>query len=279
MKLTQFQSLPKWLKSNAFFRASLEDDSSGPGFNKVHVEVHPLDANLIGSQKPNGKHTLFLDLDGETYVVDSSTLGHKHVYINTDLSTEALKEIIDVLAKHGIVQEGIKQQLDTSGFLTLRPPGVIKGNAHDDANLELAKHLESSKKPVAVKTEKLIAVKSETSKEVLDKYQKLKEKLTGGKNNTAMESRTVVVNNEVCTEIMTYFFKKLNIPYSDIIHNVTAIQETILEYKGRRLCIMRPEAWMDANISIFQQNDYVDVSEDWPTWIQVKEALNYCFGG
>jgi hypothetical protein len=48
-----------------------------------------------------------------------------------ELDLEAITEIIDVLAKHGVVQEGIKNQLADRGFLSLRPPGVTKGTNED----------------------------------------------------------------------------------------------------------------------------------------------------
>lgn len=114
------------------------------------TEVHPLDANLISSEKGNGKHILMLDLDQPSYIVSSSSHAHNHVYIDADLDLEALKEIVDVLAKHGILQAGIKKQLDAAGCLTLRPPGVKKTSDEDQVGLEEYKKLKTPKKPIEV---------------------------------------------------------------------------------------------------------------------------------
>lgn len=137
MKLFHFQNLPKWLQSNVFYRAKLKTDSGDPdGFSKKLTEVHPLDANLISSEKANGKHVLMLDLDQKSFITDSSTGQHRHVYIDADLDLDALKEIVDVLAKHGILQQGIKKQLESSNCLTFRPPGVTKGVHEDSIDVE-----------------------------------------------------------------------------------------------------------------------------------------------
>lgn len=121
-----------------FYRGKLTGSSEET--NKTnHVKVHPLDANLISSEKPNGKHVLMLDLDGSIHFVKSSN--NNHLYVDANLDLEALKEIIDVLAKHGVVQKGIKHQLDERGYLTLRPPGVKKGNELDDASVDEYKEI------------------------------------------------------------------------------------------------------------------------------------------
>lgn len=148
MKRQFFQNLPGWLRSHVFYRANLTntyDDEKDP------VEVHPLDANLISSKKINGAHALLLDLDSRSYVVDSTTSGHKHLYIDADLDLEALKEIVDVLAKHGIVEEGIQNQLARRGFLSLRPPGDKKGTDDDLDTENYKKKIEY--KPVSPKSE------------------------------------------------------------------------------------------------------------------------------
>lgn len=41
-----------------------------------------------------------------------------------------------MLVKHGILQEGIKKQLDDRGCLTLRMPGMKKDNLQDNMSFE-----------------------------------------------------------------------------------------------------------------------------------------------
>lgn len=77
-----------------------------------------------------------LDLDVEHWYSESSTEGHAHLVLARDLDVSALKEIVNVLVKHGILQEGIKKQLDDRGCLTLRMPGMQKKKEEDNMSFE-----------------------------------------------------------------------------------------------------------------------------------------------
>jgi hypothetical protein len=204
MDQEKFLNLPVWLQSNAFFRADLtnnydEDRSEQSERN----EVHPLDANLISSKKANGGHTLLLDIDMRNFVVDSSTGGHKHVYIDANLTTDDLKEVIDVLAKHGIVQPGIKKQLDADGFLSLRPPGVIKGTV-DDFDLEDYKALLKAEKPKASIPKGKVTTQFKSFKESLIKAQKLPDDPT-------LESFVLNVTAEAWLSFLDHFQKQIGL--------------------------------------------------------------------
>lgn len=131
-----FLKLPAWLRTNVFYRAKLELDSTEPVKQQSDcIRVHPYDANLISSDKGNGKHVVMLDLDVEHLYVESSTEGHGHLYITADLDYEDLVEILEPLVKHGIVQEGIYNTLLERKHLNLRLPGQIK-YSQDDLGLE-----------------------------------------------------------------------------------------------------------------------------------------------
>lgn len=77
-----------------------------------------------------------LDLDIEHWYSESSTDGHAHLVLARDLDISDLKEIVNVLVKHGILQEGIKKQLDDRGCLTLRMPGMQKNKEEDNMSFE-----------------------------------------------------------------------------------------------------------------------------------------------
>lgn len=77
-----------------------------------------------------------LDLDDTHWYSESSTRGHGHLIVGKPLELDQLKEIVNVLAKHGILQEGIKRQLDDQGCLTLRMPGMKKDNEEDNMSFE-----------------------------------------------------------------------------------------------------------------------------------------------
>lgn len=132
-----FKKLASWLWPNRFYRAQLKNSSEDEDLKiEEHVQVHPADANLVSSIKANGKHCLFLDLDMAHQHIPSTTPGHAHLFINADLSRDALQEIVDVLAKHKILQAGVKRGFDERGFLSLRIPGSVKGDPVDDMDLE-----------------------------------------------------------------------------------------------------------------------------------------------
>jgi hypothetical protein len=103
--------------------------------------VHPYDANLISSENAHGSHYLMLDLDDDHWYSESSTKGHGHVVISKPLELSQMKEIVNVLVKHGVLQEGIKRQLDDRGCLTLRMPGMKKDNVEDNMSFEELKEI------------------------------------------------------------------------------------------------------------------------------------------
>lgn len=74
-----------------------------------------------------------LDLDMEHVYFESSSTGHGHLVINTDLSFDAVIEILTVLNKHGIIQQGVLEHSKSRGYASLRVPGVSKYEAQHNA--------------------------------------------------------------------------------------------------------------------------------------------------
>lgn len=277
------------MRSNEFLRAKLQNDSDDPTvYKKEHVEVHPLDANLISSKKANGKHVLFLDLDQNNKVVPSSTHGHTHIYVDTDLDLAALKEIVDVLAKHGIVQEGIKRQLDEYGFLTLRPPGVVKGNPADDADLETAKAMK----------EITPAVPQHQLKELSPKFKELKDKLKNGGMVTSGEIQNAFVEKEidlglelftiiVSEEVIEDSFKQiLNALGLDSVMSYINMQPLVNDgpsgyvyYLGKTFCYAQYDATFATYVIRFYQKSFYESQFPGLTWDKVKAVLTQLFGG
>lgn len=149
-----FLKLPKWLRFNVFYRAKLRQDS-GEWEDSPHVTVHPHDANLISSQGHDGKHMLMLDLDLPHWYTESSSEGHGHLVIDTNLEPWQMKEIIEVLVKHGVLQKGIEKQWDERNCLTLRMPGMSKNNEEDGMGFEELKMIGKEPRPVTEKSPKL----------------------------------------------------------------------------------------------------------------------------
>lgn len=297
--------LPKWLQSNVFYRAPLKSGGSGDpdGFNKTLTEVHPLDANLISSEKANGKHVLMLDVDQESFIVGSSTSGHNHVYINADLDLDALKEIVDVLAKHGILQEGIKKQVEASGCLTFRPPGVKKHVFEDMLDVEeYKKHLEQQQTPKPTLEEKLKSafgvppaqIDKTLNPKYVDDIGEFK-KLATGKSSKYYEAqhalKTGVYRVPVAQEMFSYFLKDLALrlkvdPYDitvttkdsyDIFNGYPAMG--FISLKSQKLAIIHTD-FKSSQYMVEFRKEYVDsgnpVPEGWPEWEElIKVMSNY----
>lgn len=154
MARMNFLQLPQWLQSNVFYRARLKQDSDKEWVPTPTTPVHPHDANLMSSENAHGTHYLVLDLDWDHWYHQSSTPGHGHLVIKRELEIDQLKEIINVLVKHGILQEGIKNQLDDRGCLTLRMPGMSKYKAEDNMSFEELKAIGKEPEPLEEKEAK-----------------------------------------------------------------------------------------------------------------------------
>lgn len=89
--------------------------------NETRQEVETLDAaNLRGSQLQGGGQAPALDLDIPHRYVESSTAGHGHLYIDVELTDEDYGELLDVLLRLGIIQEGFASQFKDYGGTFLR---------------------------------------------------------------------------------------------------------------------------------------------------------------
>lgn len=89
-----------------------------------------LTADVISSKYRDGSgHALLLDMDIPVTYVPSTTSGHGHLYIEPvkPISDTGLNEILDVLAKWGIIEEGYAGASKRRGYTSLRLPWVQKG--------------------------------------------------------------------------------------------------------------------------------------------------------
>lgn len=151
MAKQNFLKLPQFLKSNVFYRAKIKTDSGDDWESTPCQAVHPYDANLVSSENGYGDHYLMLDLDMEHWYHKSSTPGHGHLVLGNNLGIDELKEIVNVLVKHGILQEGIKRQLDERGCLTLRMPDMKKSNPEDNMSFKELEEKGMTPRPVEEK--------------------------------------------------------------------------------------------------------------------------------
>lgn len=86
------------------------------------------EGNIYSSQlaMDNNKHCPSLDIDFMCELIPSSTDGHFHLYIDAPMSWDEYQELLHVLAKVGILQEGYVGASIKRGATFLRKPGVYK---------------------------------------------------------------------------------------------------------------------------------------------------------
>lgn len=93
----------------------------------AHERVYNLnDADVVISKTITEKHRLVIDLDSPHQYYPSTTEGHGHLYFDTELEWDAALEILEVLAKHGIVQEGYVKASRARGYSAVRLPWIKK---------------------------------------------------------------------------------------------------------------------------------------------------------
>lgn len=82
--------------------------------------------------EPSGMHKPVLDIDLPVKVLESSTPGHHHLFIDKRMTWEQYKKLLDVLAEVGIIEEGYSRVSQGSRRHTaVRLPWVKKG-ANDE---------------------------------------------------------------------------------------------------------------------------------------------------
>lgn len=101
--------------------------------NQEPMQSSSEDANLVVSATStdvkNCTHYPVIDIDVPINIVPASRIGHTHLYINHPVSQEGMFEILCVLAKHGIVEEGYVQASSARGYSAVRLPWIKKKEA------------------------------------------------------------------------------------------------------------------------------------------------------
>lgn len=134
--MSSITDLPKWVRDNQAYRINLDHvDDSAKGVQKtppVFANVGG-SANVLSSHNAHNVelHTPMLDLDIEHVFLPSSTPGHSHLYINTQLTAKKYRALLAALAEAGIVQQGILDQFDQHRATFLRLPDVKKTKDSD----------------------------------------------------------------------------------------------------------------------------------------------------
>lgn len=105
------------------------EDKNYTGERKETTTSQIKRADVINSnRRRDGRHSLILDIDYPVYLAQS-TNGNSHLYMDLPqgLSTEALAEILEVLGRHGVIEEGYAKASIARGYTSVRRPGRRKG--------------------------------------------------------------------------------------------------------------------------------------------------------
>jgi len=73
------------------------------------------------------RHRPILDIDFEAVLVESSTEGHYHLYLDKLMPWSDYRLLLDVLAKVGIIEQGYADASLDRGYSNVRLPWITKG--------------------------------------------------------------------------------------------------------------------------------------------------------
>lgn len=114
----------------------LQWDSNEPDWTPATpYQVDSLEeATLIGSSignanSPDPTHLPVIDIDLPCKLVESSTPGHFHLYIDKAISWDRYRSILLALVDAGIVEKGYYKASIQHGQTFVRKPGLTKANS------------------------------------------------------------------------------------------------------------------------------------------------------
>lgn len=105
-----------------------------PGIDREEADL--TQANVVSSElRPSWsvaghRHVVALDIDYPAYVVESSTAGHHHVYLDVPggVAHEDYMELLALLGRIGVVEAGYAEVSIKRGHSDLRLPWIHKAN-------------------------------------------------------------------------------------------------------------------------------------------------------
>lgn len=112
---------------HVFYREDLSQDIYGWG-TKVRKETSAVLANLVSSELDDkrGWHTPMLDIDLPARLIESSSPGHYHLYIDKPMPWWKYKRLMRALMMAGIIEKNYYKMSVKRKGSHLRPPWVDK---------------------------------------------------------------------------------------------------------------------------------------------------------
>jgi len=102
------------------------DGSPADSRGEIHEARNLSVAKLLTSKVADETHILALDIDMPVALVPSTTEGHYHLYIDHEMSTETYLDLVDALAKAGIVEDGYAHMARIRKMTRVRTPWTSK---------------------------------------------------------------------------------------------------------------------------------------------------------
>lgn len=84
------------------------------------------EANLVGSMGSDGRHRPLIDLDEGVQLVPSSTAGHYHLYLDTEMSWSCYLRLLEAMRDAGVVSHFFVKAAMIREQTFVRPPWVKK---------------------------------------------------------------------------------------------------------------------------------------------------------
>lgn len=125
-----------------------------PGIDREVADLN--EANIVSSEHKvsflERRHAVLLDIDYPAYIVESSSPGHHHVYLDVPggVKHEDYMELVELLGRIGVVEKGYAEVSVKRGHTDLRLPWVRKEDqkihSDDEPDVNL-KHLQPAPTP------------------------------------------------------------------------------------------------------------------------------------
>ena len=112
---------------HVFYNVELRSDRYGMDY-EVRPECKAVDATVVSSEldEERGIHTPMLDIDIPARLIESSTPGHSHLYIDKEMTWRQYKRLLRALMKAGIIEENYYKESVRRKASHLRPPWIEK---------------------------------------------------------------------------------------------------------------------------------------------------------
>ena len=109
------------------FQPRLDKGKAYNKSDKVRV-VNLNEANILCSDSPDNPdlHYPVIDIDVPCQLIQSTTQGHYHLYIDKSVSGDLYFKMLEAMARAGIVEEGYANVSKSRGFSAVRLPWVKK---------------------------------------------------------------------------------------------------------------------------------------------------------